>query len=643
MKEKIRKILQSIKSNPIYIYIFFYFIVLVTLSFFRHASADESYYLRETMLISELLKKGEWIGNYGVGLHGFLFKLPVALMYLLLGKPSVFVATFFTILLSISSLILFYNLVKRFFKEEGYATWSTVLLSVVFHYLSTSITFLRDIPAVFAVLLFLYLFLTKANSWKIGISLLILLDAKEHVFFTVAPVFGIYTIINNIYFRDISSIWEKIKTISLDFFRGYFLSILWIVMMFTTSIIPINMFVASITGQIKEGVTWHKSQFLSATATENLMSGQDKTIPLISIVDCEVKERNQDDETSQKEDAYQSNNSILCTVVNIVNTIISYIGKTLYPRTFSFISIPKIIVLPSIVVALSLFKRWFKEKDRKVVLPIVFFLNVLFFILRASHGRYLLCVAPIFALFFVVFLKEAYKKKRSFRNVLIWTTIFVLLGLYFESTFVIQKIILECSLLVLLWSIYIFRGNKHLFKISRTLFFVALVSGMFLTSLAFSYSIGQISSYMKYGNNRETLEIAEHLNEDEKIWINDYGSGELINFYRKNLDIEPEWTWQLEENLLKRELLEKRSTSNTFSSPIENIDDFQHELKEYNIEKVVMLVSTIDKEIFIAQDRIEELLSQEWLILIDKLELKNKDMYIFKFKIPLNGVDNQDS
>lgn len=643
MKEKIRKILQSIKSNPIYIYIFFYFIVLVTLSFFRHASADESYYLRETMLISELLKKGEWIGNYGVGLHGFLFKLPVALMYLLLGKPSVFVATFFTILLSISSLILFYNLVKRFFKEESYATWSTVLLSVVFHYLSTSITFLRDIPAVFAVLLFLYLFLTKANSWKIGISLLILLDAKEHVFFTVAPVLGIYSIINNIYFRDISSIWEKIKTISLDFFRGYFLSILWIVMMFTTSIIPINMFVASITGQIKEGVTWHKSQFLSATATENLMSGQDKTIPLISIVDCEVKERNQDDETSQKEDAYQSNNSILCTVVNIVNTIISYIGKTLYPRTFSFISIPKIIVLPSIVVALSLFKRWFKEKDRKVVLPIVFFLNVLFFILRASHGRYLLCVAPIFALFFVVFLKEAYKKKRSFRNVLIWTTIFVLLGLYFESTFVIQKIILECSLLVLLWSIYIFRGNKHLFKISRTLFFVALVSGMFLTSLAFSYSIGQISSYMKYGNNRETLEIAEHLNEDEIIWINDYGSGELINFYRRNLDIEPEWTWQLEENLLKRELLEKRSTSNTFSSPIENIDDFQHELKEYNIEKVVMLVSTIDKEIFIAQDRIEELLSQEWLILIDKLELKNKDMYIFKFKIPLNGVDNQDS
>ncbi len=276
MKEKIQKVKQLIKSNPIYIYIFFYFIVLVILSFFRHSSADESYYLRETMLISELLKKGEWIGNYGVGLHGFLFKLPVALVFILLGKPSVFVATLFTILLNIFSLVLFYKLVKKFFNKKDYATWATILLSVTFHYFGTSITFLRDIPAVFTVLLFLYLFLTKANSWKIGISLLLMLDAKEHVFFTVAPVFGIYSVINNFYFINISNGWKKLKNTLSEFFKGYFLSILWIVLMFTTSIIPINMFVASITGQIEEGITWNKSQFLSTSATENLMSGKDK-------------------------------------------------------------------------------------------------------------------------------------------------------------------------------------------------------------------------------------------------------------------------------------------------------------------------------------------------------------------------------
>lgn len=640
MKERIQKALQLIKSNPIYVYIFFYFIFLVILCFFRHASADESYYLRETLLISELLKHGEWVGNYGIGLHGFLFKLPVALIYILLGRPSVFVATLFTILLNISSLVIFYNLVKRLFGKENYASWATVLLSVVFHFLNTSISFNRDIPAVFAVLLFLFLFFNKANTWKIGISLLLLLEAKEHVFLTVAPVFAIFTFIDHFYFRDISSRLEKLKSLLSELFKGYFLSILWIILMFTTSIVPMNMFIASISGQVNYEVNWNRSQFSTMVATDNLMGAQSREIPLISITGCLTNDGDQTSEKIQETNMSKSNSLKICTFVNVLNVIIGYIGKILYPRTFSFISIPKIIVLPSIIIAYSLQKKWFKEKDKKVVLPIILILNLLFYILRASHGRYLLGVAPIFVLLFIMFLKGGLKKPIYFRNTLIVTTIFVFLGLFFESTFFIQKAILEISLLILFWSIWLFRKNEKLLNISKTFFFITLVSGMFLANLAYSYSIGQISSYIKYGNNRQSAQIIGKLKEEEIVWINDYGSGELINYYRKNLFLEPEWTWELKDSIPKKNLMRTFSTSNTFSSEITDMEKFKKNLIDNGIEKVVLVVSTISDETFVNQERLEELLLQDWLLLIEKIQLQNKDMYIFKFTHNVDG-DNE--
>src|SRR3989304_6258119 len=81
---------------------------LVTIFFFRAAYSDEVHYLKETLLMSELLKKGEWIGNYGVGLHGFLFKLPVALIFILTG-PSVLAATLFNFFLSMRMLFFIYK------------------------------------------------------------------------------------------------------------------------------------------------------------------------------------------------------------------------------------------------------------------------------------------------------------------------------------------------------------------------------------------------------------------------------------------------------------------------------------------------------------------------------------------------------
>jgi hypothetical protein len=257
--------------------------------------------------------------------------------------------------------------------------------------------------------------------------------------------------------------------------------------------------------------------------------------------------------------------------------------------------------------------------------------NVLVLLLRASHGRYLLCVAPIFILFFVMFIRDGLKKPKYFRNVLIVTTIFVFLGLLFESTYIGPKIILESSLLILLWAIWVFRNKeKKILYLIKCLFFSVLSIGMLFTVLAFSYEIGQISGYLNYGYNRETSKIIEELDETEKVWINDYGSGELINVYRGNLFNEPEWHWELMNWIPKKTLLKTYSQKNTFTSDIVDMETFREEIMRNNIKQVALVVSTLENDVFPNEDKLIELLTQDWLKYESRMELKNKIMYIFK-------------
>ena len=111
-----KRFVHKLSNKKIFIiYLVIYFVFLVVLSLFRDAIKDETIYLRETMIIAELLKKGVWIGDYGVGLHGFLLKMPMALLFIILGKPSVFAATLFTIIISISSVWIFYKIAEKYF------------------------------------------------------------------------------------------------------------------------------------------------------------------------------------------------------------------------------------------------------------------------------------------------------------------------------------------------------------------------------------------------------------------------------------------------------------------------------------------------------------------------------------------------
>jgi len=618
----LRKFIKNLRSKPIYIYILLYTVVLLFLSLFRNASADEAYYLKEVSLVAELLRHGIWLGDYGVGLHGVLFKIPVALIYIIIGKSSIFLATSFTILLTSACLVIFYKIVREYFLKEKYAIWATILFSVTFHLLETTLSFNRDIPAAFTVLLFVLLFLRNAKAKSLALIFLLMLDAKEHVFLTVSTAYLIYLIIDFIRDFNIAKSFNLFGLFLKKIIVTYSLSFVWIILMFTTSIVPMNMFVASIGGVIEAGQDWNKSQFSTEVASQNLMEGAEKNIFKVSeLSNIEKICSPTKEEKSAK-----------CVIISLFDTAISYFGKILYPRTFSFISIPKIIVLPAIIHAMVLLVHWYKKQDKKYLLPIMLFVNIAVVILRVSHGRYMLGVSFLFILFFILFLKDGYRKVRYFRNVLLATTIFVLLGLLFETTFLIPKIILELSLLISMWSIWFFRNKgKFLKSFTKKIFLLGLITGMFLTYLAFSYEIGQISSYIKYGNNREIDIVTNYLKKEERVWINDFGSGELINVYRENYYNEPEWNWELASWIPKKHLLKTYSYNNTFSFGIDRIESFYQMVNKYQIEKIALVVSTLDESL-LEQDKLPILKSQNWLKLINEIKLKNKILYIFEVK-----------
>ncbi len=168
-------------SHFFFIFISFF---LLCLSLFRYPLNDGAYYLLETSNLYDILKSRQWIGNEAVGLHGFLFKLPAALLFFITG-PSVFMATLTTIALSMAGLVFFYRILGFFFVEERFRIFGVFMLSGSFFFLLSSVAFSREMPSLFSFLLLLFLLLKRGPYYLVGLALLLLLDAKEHVFISM--------------------------------------------------------------------------------------------------------------------------------------------------------------------------------------------------------------------------------------------------------------------------------------------------------------------------------------------------------------------------------------------------------------------------------------------------------------------------
>ncbi|EKD99586.1 MAG: hypothetical protein ACD_22C00228G0001 [uncultured bacterium] len=614
------------KPHAVVLLIMFVFLLTMVLSFMRDATSDETGYLLETKIISAALSQKTWIGNYATGLHGFLFKIPPAVLFLIF-KPSVSLATWFNIALGLMSLYIYYRFLKNNFGYRALALAGVFLLVTCFEFLRSMPTFLREIPSLFALLLFLESFYSKRSRIIQGLCLVLLLDAKEYVFFIVVCAHIMWMLINTLI-----STWENrtllLKNL-LDLFKSllviYIPSTLFIVLMLTTSLIPVNMFNAALFGLVEKGHEWSRNQFTTLPATTNSMSETSKTIQPPNIA------------ASVSNYIFNDRNNFITVTFSdkldpIINTLTQYTAKLLYPRTLSFISIPKILVFPAFFTSILCFLIWIKDK-RKLYsfLPILLWTYLLAYLLRISHGRYLFPIAPVVILFFLIYVTKISKEPRKYYITLAFTSIMALLGLYFEESYLLEKAILNFAVILLLIIHPVVQKYRSvLSNYSASAIFLSIGFSTAASALMFTFTLGQASNYLKWGPNRECKQIIERLRDSKTLWINDNGCNLLLHFYRNDLSYEPEWNWDLKEAVPKKKLLRIYDNPNIYSFYWETPAKLRKQVETSKIDTVAIVVSTKKGYDFSMQYKLEELYNIDWLRSEGQMVLKNKSLYIFK-------------
>lgn len=614
----IKKILES-KYTPI-IFFVVWFVLFVLLSLLRDSNLDENIYIGDSVEIANILQRGEWIGNYGIGLHGFLNKLVVGIVFIFTG-PSVFIATLSNILFGIFSGVLFYRILLKHFKfTQIYSLLGVSLLFCSFQFLTYTPTFYRDIVALFFSLLVLNSILNKNSKWLTGLFLLLLLDSKEHVFYTVAIALVIWIGVES-YIHNKGKFIQSLKGFILNGLKLFLPSLVFLILMFATSIIPLNIYNGNILGLIDGGIK-----------------------PMASNFDLDMATHNRDIEINKESarimptiDIPEGSSSFTLFSLSLINIILSYIGKILYPRTFSFLSVPFIILIPSIWFAYKYFEKCIrKEYTTKLVLPILLFVYLSIYILHASISRYIVPISPIIFLFFLMFLRKLSPEYIYTRKIFLLTFMFVVAGLYFEYSYVLIKIIINTILFSIFLLICFGKGFK---KENLKYLFIILVSTFFIgTSLLSSYSYGQIKGYRLYGYDRECEKIVSLVKDSESIWINDINWDRLPFVLREENLGDPEWRWNLQEWIPKKDMLKSGKESRTYNFYWSNTDNFKENLLNNNVSKVVYIKLKIqnEKESLLLQDRLEILQNTKWLDLEQKVEMKNKDVYIFKVNLNVN-------
>jgi len=605
---------KSIKKYLPIIFFIVWFILFLCLSFFRDAQSDENIYLGESAVITDLLAQGQWIGNYGVGLHGFLTKLIIGIIFLFTG-PSVFIATLFNISLGILSGVVFYHILKTHFSFDVFLSLlGTTILFCSFQFLTYIPTFYRDIGCLLFVLLTLNSVLSGKNKWITGLFLMLILDSKEHVFYTLAPAFLIWIVIE---------CWQKnkkmgfqvvIKEFILSGFQIFLPSLIYLILMFATSVIPLNIYNANILGLIDEGLRPLVINFNPnyATINRDLATNPDlaKVIPIIKYTG--------------------DSSSIWGIVVSVLNVIFSYIGKISYPRTFSFLSIPFLILIPSLATAGKYFKNWIKKMEyEKLFLPIAIFVYLIIYIVHASISRYLLPISPLIYVFFLLFLKDISRKQFKFNAIFGATVLFVSLGLFFEYSYILVKVVFSIIFLSFLWFLYKSKARKkHIMKY----FIILLISGFTISAaLLASYKNGQIGASLIYGYNRECEKILSLVEEDEVIWINDIGWDRLPFVLRSENVQDPEWRWALQEWMPKKDMLIVEDEFSTYSFRWRSESMYKSLVKEWGISKVVYieLLKEFKNDQLSMQGRKEQISEFNWLELEDTIRMKNKIVYLY--------------
>jgi hypothetical protein len=247
------------------------------------------------------------------------------------------------------------------------------------------------------------------------------------------------------------------------------------------------------------------------------------------------------------------------------------------------------------------------------------------YILRASHGRYLLPIVPAIAVIYVYFLFEQKLTLKQKKIIFIGTVIYVSFGIYFETSYVVPKILLEFGILTLFLTVFLKPYLLHV----KYLLISLLVAGSIATAILFSFVQGQIYGSLNFGINRNAKQIAELLPEDGRYWINSSKNHALISALNNETYLNPEWKWRLHEIVPIRDSLKTLGEQQSFTFAVGDMERFIRNVEVYDIQKVVMISTWDDQDSYPYQEFLLEFLSQPWLELEERVELRGMDVYIF--------------
>lgn len=596
--------------------------LLAIVAWFRFAIYDERLFLHETVMISEILKAGEWIGNYGIGVHGFLFKLPVALVFLLTG-PSIYLATLFHVILSSIIAWIFFLLSKRLLNTKNLMFLVLFLLIVNYSYVSWSTTFHREIPVLFSVILFIYIY-TGNNKYRYfwsAVLLMLVIDAKEYVFFMILPALGLHLFILE-YVKTNKFILASFKALK-NFLFLLLPAIVYLILMFYTNLVPINMFNASFLSLTTGDLSYQIRHTLPETALSDLSSYTNTNILYSKYLDG----------------IFCLEGSSFC-IAKIIIIPLSYLEKFFYISNFSLQGIPLAILIPSLLASVYSFKVWLKRDSLFLFCNLFYWSFLLIYLIRTSHQRYLFPIIPLSLLFFVLFFffnnKESEKFRPYLRVSLILMTLTTILSFLYQDMNEIREVfnvLFTALITILLFFLYYFYKYKTLIT-NSIIIFVAFIS-ILITWYALLFN-NQIYKSSVWGINGEANKIAEFLEPEDIVFV-DCASGTiseftyLINFYRANNYLPIEWKWELDRNKISRDLEKEEVVSNLYYyMSMKDIDEFQQEIYEKDINKIVLLKSEVEGEEFPLEENIDILKKLDWLVLKQVEDLKNKQVFIFE-------------
>ena len=146
----------------------------------------------------------------------------------------------------------------------------------------------------------------------------------------------------------------------------------------------------------------------------------------------------------------------------------------------------------------------------------------------------------------------------------------------------------------------------------------------------FFYANGQLSYYLKWGNDYEVREVVSHFEDDEKILLNDVGWDLLPKVYRGDNQYNPEWKFELSNWVPRKKYLRMFERNNTYGIFGKTVEDDRIFASSVGIDKLGLMVSNLNEYTFGHQEKLEEYRNSTWLELIEIVELKNTKLYIFK-------------